>query len=162
VKQPATATTAPAPGANFELAPEVHFQTLAGQPFTLGQLRGNVVLLNFWATYCLPCRDEIPALNAMQHDLESRGLKVLGASLDDSVAGIESYQKEVRKFEYQVLVGADDAKARFGGTVLPTTYLIDRDGRIRERIIGARDREGWEAAVKPLLDETPATALKTN
>jgi thiol-disulfide isomerase/thioredoxin len=156
------ASSAPAPGANFELAPEVHFQTLAGQPFTLGQLRGNVVLLNFWATYCLPCRDEIPALNAMQHDLESRGLKILGASLDDSVAGIESYQKDVRKFDYQVLLGADDAKARFGGTVLPTTYLIDRDGRIRQKIIGARDREGWEAAVKPLLDETPATALKTN
>ena len=150
------------PGANFEPVPDVHFQTLAGQQFTLGQLRGNVVLLNFWATWCIPCREEIPVLNAMQHELEPRGLKIIGASLEDSVKGIESYQKEVRKFEYQVLVGADDAKARFGGTVLPTTYLIDRDGRIRQKIIGARDREGWEAAVKPLLDEAPATALKTN
>ena len=68
-------------------------------------------------------------------------------------AGVEEYQKDVRKFEYQVLVGGDDAKAKFGGTPLPTTYLIDRDGRIRQKIIGARDREGWEAAVKPLLDE---------
>ena len=161
---PAPAPTAKVdvPGSTFELAPDVQFQTLAGQPFTLGQLRGNVVLLNFWATYCLPCRDEIPILNAMQHELEARGLKIVGASLDDSAAQIESYQKEVRKFEYQVLVGGSDAKAKFAASVLPTTYLIDRDGRIRQQIIGARDRAGWEAAVKPLLDETPATAQKVN
>ncbi len=159
-------TTPPPPTATagnaFELAPEVQFQTLAGQQFTLGQLRGKVVLLNFWATYCIPCREEIPVLNAMQHELEPLGLKIIGASLDDSVADIESYQKEVRKFEYQVLVGGDDAKAKFGGTVLPTTYLIDRNGRIRQKIVGARDREGWEAAVKPLLDEPAATAKNGN
>jgi cytochrome c-type biogenesis protein len=154
--------TTTAAGGTFELAPEVQFQTLAGQQVTLGQLRGNVVLLNFWATYCIPCREEIPVLNAMQHELEPRGLKVVGASLEDTVDGIESYQKEVRRFEYQVLVGGDDAKAKFGGTVLPTTYLIDREGRIRQKIIGARDRAGWEAAVKPLLDEAPATAQKAN
>src|SRR6266446_6538070 len=142
----------------LEPAPEVQFQTLAGQPFTLGQLRGHVVLLNFWATWCIPCREEIPVLNAMQHDLEARGLKIVGASLEDTADGVNSYQKEVRKFEYQVVVGGSEAQARFGGTPLPTTYLIDRDGRIRQKIIGARDRGGWEAAVKPLLDETPVTA----
>jgi len=162
VNPPTAPPTTTAAGGTFELAPEVQFQTLAGQQVTLGQLRGNVVLLNFWATYCIPCREEIPVLNAMQHELEQRGLKVVGASLEDTVDGIQSYQKEVRRFEYQVLVGGDDAKARFGGTVLPTTYLIDREGRIRQKIIGARDRAGWEAAVKPLLDEAPATAQKTN
>lgn len=151
-----------AAGTSFQQAPDVQFQTLAGQPFTLGQLRGQVVLLNFWATYCIPCREEIPVLNAMQHELEARGLKILGASLDDTVADINSYQKEVRKFDYQVLIGGDDAKAKFSAGVLPTTYLIDRDGRIRQKIIGARDRAGWEAVVKPLLDEPPATAQKTN
>lgn len=148
----------PAAVAKFELAPEVNFQTLAGEQFNIGQLRGKVVLLNFWATWCIPCREEIPVLNAMQHELEARGLKIVGASLEDTAEGVESYQKEVRKFEYQVLVGGDDAKAKFGGTPLPTTYLIDREGRIRQKIIGARDREGWDAAVKPLLDETAATA----
>lgn len=162
-KAPGTSAAGPAPVANtsFEPAPEVQFQTLAGQSFTLGQLRGNVVLLNFWATWCIPCREEIPVLNAMQQEWEGKGLKIVGASLEDSVEGVDSYQKEVRKFEYQVLVGGDEAKARFGGTPLPTTYLIDRDGRIRQKIIGARDRAGWEAAVKPLLDESPATAQKT-
>lgn len=159
---PSSTSAAPATGTNFELAPEVQFQTLAGQPFTLGQLRGQVVLLNFWATWCIPCREEIPLLNAMQHELEAKGLKIVGASLEDTAEGVESYQKEVRKFEYQVLVGGDEAKAKFGGTPLPTTYLIDRQGRIRQKIIGARDRAGWEAAVKPLLDEATATAQKTN
>jgi cytochrome c-type biogenesis protein len=162
VNPAAPATAGPATTANFEAAPDVQFQTLTGDAFRLGQLRGNVVLLNFWATWCIPCREEIPVLNAMQHELEGRGLKIVGASLEDTAAGVESYQKEVRKFEYQVLVGGDEAKAKFGGTPLPTTYLIDRDGRIRQKIIGARDRAGWEAAVKPLLDETPATAQKTN
>lgn len=162
VQQGAHPANGNVPGSSFEPAPDVQFQTLAGQPFTLGQLRGNVVLLNFWATWCIPCREEIPVLNAMQHELEARGLKIVGASLEDTAAGVESYQKEVARFEYQVLVGGDDAKAKFGGTPLPTTYLIDRDGRIRQKIIGARDRAGWEAAVKPLLDEPPATAQKTN
>src|ERR1051325_5899645 len=159
--KPSTATTT-ASTSNFEPAPEVQFQTLNGQPFTLGQLRGQVVLLNFWATWCIPCREEIPVLNAMQKELQAKGLTIVGASLEDTAAGVEEYQKDVRKFEYQVLVGGDEAKQKFGGTPLPTTYLIDRDGRIRQKIIGARDREGWEAAVKPLLDETAATARNGN
>ncbi|HKP46162.1 MAG TPA: cytochrome c biogenesis protein/redoxin [Pyrinomonadaceae bacterium] len=161
VKPPATSTTT-ASSNNFEPAPDVQFETLKGEKFTLGQLRGQVVLLNFWATWCIPCREEIPVLNAMQKELQPRGLTIVGASLEDTAAGVVEYEKDVRKFEYQVLVGSDEAKQKFGGTPLPTTYLIDRDGRIRQRIIGARDREGWEAAVKPLLDEAAATARNEN
>ncbi len=150
---PSTASTR-----NFETVPDVEFQTLAGKPFRLSELHGQVVLLNFWATYCIPCREEIPALNSLQHDLEAQGLKVVGASLDDDAAGVNSYQKEVRKFDYEVLLGGSDAKTRFEQSVLPTTYLIDRLGRIRQKIIGARDRATWEATVKPLLAEQPATA----
>jgi cytochrome c-type biogenesis protein len=153
IANPSTARTT-----TFETAPDVAFQTLAGKPFRLSELHGQVVLLNFWATYCIPCREEIPALNSLQHDLEAQGLKVVGASLDDDAASVISYQKEVRKFEYEVLLGGSDAKTRFEQSVLPTTYLIDRLGRIRQKIIGARDRATWEAAVKPLLAEQPATA----
>ncbi len=109
------------------------------------------MLLNFWATYCIPCREEIPALNALQSELQSQGLKIVGASLDDNVDGVNAYQQEVAKFEYQVLLGGSDAKVKFEQSVLPTTYLIDRQGRIRQKIIGARDKAGWEAAVKPCL-----------
>ena len=157
-----TPATAPVSSkANLELAPDVQFQTLAGKPFRLSEVRGHVVLLNFWATWCIPCREEIPVLNAMQHDLDSRGLKIIGASLEDDAAGVNSYQREVQKFDYDVIVGGSEAQGKFGKTPLPTTYLIDREGRIREKIIGARDRAGWEAAVKPLLDEATATAKNT-
>ena len=157
-------TTAPPATANsnFEPVPDVEFQTLAGQPFRLKELQGQVVLLNFWATYCIPCREEIPALNALQNELQAQGLKIVGASLDDSIEGVNAYQEEVAKFEYQVLLGGSDAKVKFEQSVLPTTYLIDRQGRIRQKIIGARDKAGWEAAVKPLLAETPATASAAN
>lgn len=158
IKEPATPPPAATSNASFEPAPDVEFQTLAGKPFRLNELKGQVVLLNFWATYCIPCREEIPALNSLQAELAGQGLKVVGASLDDNVDGVNAYQKSVAKFEYEVLLGGDDAKVKFEQSVLPTTYLIDRQGRIRQKIIGARDRATWEAAVKPLLAETPATA----
>jgi len=157
-EQPVIAKT----NANFEPVPDVEFQTLAGKPFHLKELQGQVVLLNFWATYCIPCREEIPALNSLQHELQSQGLKIVGASLDDTVDGVNEYQKEVAKFEYDVLLGGSDAKVKFAQSVLPTTYLIDREGRIRQKIIGAKDKAGWEAVIKPLLAEIPATASAAN
>jgi thiol-disulfide isomerase/thioredoxin len=142
----------------FDPLPDVEFQTLDGKAFRLKELQGQVVLLNFWATWCIPCREEIPELNSLQAELQTRGLRIVGASLEDDAEGVNNYQKEVAKFEYQILLGGSDAKRQFQQSVLPTTLLIDRQGRIREKIIGARDRAGWEALVKPVLDEAPATA----
>ena len=158
IKVNTNVTAPPPPNATYEQMPQIQFQTLAGKPFSMDELKGNVVMLNFWATWCIPCREEIPVLNAMQQELSAKGLKIVGASLEDTASGILEYQKDVAKFEYEVVTGGGDAQAKFGGTPLPTTYLIDRQGRIRQRIIGARDRAGWEAAVKPLLEEAPATA----
>src|SRR5215510_2085367 len=152
----------PAANTKYAPVPDVEFQTLAGKPFRLKELQGQVVLLNFWATYCIPCREEIPALNSLQHELQPQGLKIVGASLDDSADGVNAYQQEVAKFEYDVLLGGSDAKVKFAQSVLPTTYLIDRQGRIRQKIIGAKDKAGWEAVLKPLLAETPATASAAN
>jgi cytochrome c-type biogenesis protein len=150
------------PNTKFERVPDLEFQTLAGTPFRLNELQGQVVLLNFWATWCVPCREEIPHLNELQHELQSQGLRVVGASTDDSADGVNAYQQEVKKLEYQVLLGGSEAKAKLAHPQLPTTYLIDRQGRIRQKIIGARDKAGWEAAVKPLLDEAPVTASAAN
>jgi cytochrome c-type biogenesis protein len=152
----------PSANTNFEPAPDVEFQTLAGTPFRIKELQGQVVLLNFWATYCIPCREEIPALNSLQHELQAQGLKIVGASLDDSIEDVNTYQAEVAKFEYQVLLGGSDAKVKYAQSVLPTTYLIDRQGRIRQKIIGAQDKAAWEAVVKPLLAEGVATASASN
>ncbi len=138
--------------------PNVEFKSLDNNAFRLDSLRGRVVLLNFWATWCIPCRTEIPELNAMQRDLGPKGLTIIGPSWDDTVEGIKEFQKEIPQ-EYTVLTGGEAVQDKFGGIPsLPTTYVIDRDGNIREKIIGARDREGFESVVRPLLDEPVTTA----
>lgn len=160
--KPPIALPARANSTNFPAAPDVEFKTLDGKPFRLKELQGQVVLLNFWATYCIPCREEIPALNKLQSELEARGLRIVSATVDDTIEGVQSYQQEVVRFDYPVLVGDNNAKVKYEQAVLPTTYLIDREGRIRDKIIGSRDKAGFEAAVKPLLEEAPATASAAN
>lgn len=161
VKPPPPTTAA---NSSFQPAPDVELQTLEGQPFRLTGLRGRVVLLNFWATWCQPCRAEIPEFNVMQRELKAQGLEVVGVSTfpGDTADVIKDFQKGLPQ-EYTVLRGAETVGDTFGnGPGLPVTYLIDRDGRIRQKVIGPRDRAGWEASVKPLLDEPAATAQKTN
>src|ERR1043166_6741760 len=160
VKQPPPAV--PAAGGNYKPAPEVELSTLEGQPFHLADLRGRVVLLNFWATWCMPCRSEIPEFNVMQRELKARGLEIVGVSTapGDTVDVIRDFQKDLKQ-EYTVLRGPEVVGETFGnGPGLPVTYLIDREGRIRQKIDGSRDRAGWEAVVKPLLDEAPVTAQR--
>jgi len=149
---------------NYQPAPDVELQTLEGQPFKISGLRGHVVLVNFWATWCIPCRAEIPEFNAMQRDLKQRGLEVVGVSTSpgDTADAIRDFQKELKQ-EYTVLRGAEEIGEKFGnGPGLPVSYVIDREGLIRQKIIGARDRAGWEAVVKPILDEPLTTAPKTD
>ena len=161
VAPPATAVAPPA-NATFPRAPDVEFQALDGKPFHLASLRGRVVLLNFWATWCVPCRTEIPEFNVIQRELEPKGLSVVGVSVSpvDTADAIRSFQKDVKQ-EYTVIRGAEEIGAKFGnGPGLPVTYVLDREGRIRQKFIGPQTRASFEAAIKPLLDEAPATAQR--
>lgn len=147
---------------NFQPAPDVEFQTLEGKPFRLADLRGRVVLLNFWATWCGPCRAEVPDFNAMQRELKSQGLEVLGVTTSptDSVDLIREFQKDVPQ-EYTVLRGPEALTEKFvNGPGLPVTHIIDREGRLREKIFGPLDRARGESLIKPLLAEIPATAQR--
>lgn len=149
-----------AEGKTFEMAPDVQLQTLDGKPFHLSELRGQIVVLNFWATWCLPCRAEIPEFNNMQKEFQPRGLSIVGVSTHDSADGIREFQHDFKQ-DYTVLTGDSDAEAKLGvGPGRPVTFIIDRQGRIRTKISGSRDRAGFEAEIKPLLDEAPATAQK--
>jgi cytochrome c-type biogenesis protein len=150
----------PPVNANASFAPDIELKTVDGKPFRLSELKGRVVVLNFWATWCIPCRAEIPELNAMQRELGEKGLTIIGPSWDDTADGIREFQGDIKQ-EYLVLIGGESVQEKFGGIPsLPTTFIIDREGRIRQKIIGARDREGFEKEIKPLLDETTATAQK--
>ena len=155
----------PTPGnSTFAAAPDVEFEALDGKSVPLSSLRGRVVLLNFWATWCLPCRAEIPEFNALQHDLESKGLSVVGVSVSpvDTSDSIRSFQKDIKQ-DYTVLRGAEEIGSKFGnGPGLPVTYVIDREGRIRQKFIGPQTRESFEAAIKRVLDEAPVTAQRND
>lgn len=151
-------TPPPAPAnQTFTAAPDVQFTKLDGTPFRLKETQGRVVLLNFWATWCIPCRSEIPALSAMQKDLEARGLSVVGVSYDDTADLIQQFQKDIPQ-SYQIVLGGREVGSQLPASPLPTTYIIDRQGRIREKLIGERSRSAFEAVIKPLLDEGQTTA----
>jgi cytochrome c-type biogenesis protein len=142
----------------YQPAPDLELQTSDGKTFRLSDLRGQVVLLNFWATWCVPCRAEIPAFNAMQHEHEAQGLKVVGVLTQDTPDNLPAFQKEIKQ-DYAILIDDGNAGTKFSNPPgLPVTIVIDREGRIRQKIVGGNEREAFEAAIKPLLDEAPATA----
>jgi cytochrome c-type biogenesis protein len=147
-------------GQNAPKAPDVEFTKLDGTALKLSDLRGRVVLLNFWATWCVPCRSEMPEFNQMQKDLEARGLSVVGASVSplDTPDVIRSFQRDVKQ-EYTVVRGPEAIGNQFNnGPGLPVTHILDRQGRIRQTFFGPQSRAVFETAIKPLLDETAATA----
>jgi thiol-disulfide isomerase/thioredoxin len=150
-----------AAGQNFQAAPDVQFTRLDGSAMRLKDLKGRVVILNFWATWCIPCRSEIPSLSAMQKDFEARGLSVIGVSYDDTADLVQRFQKDIPQ-SYQIVLGGREVGAQLPASPLPTTYIIDREGRIRDKLIGERTRAAFESIIKPLLEEGPTTAQKTN
>jgi thiol-disulfide isomerase/thioredoxin len=147
------------PDQAYTPAPDVQFTKLDGSAFRLNDLKGRVVLLNFWATWCVPCRNEIPSLSAMQKDLDSRGLSIIGVSYDDTADLVQEFQKDIPQ-TYQIVLGGREVGSQLPASPLPTTYIIDRQGRIREKLIGERSRSDFEAVIKPLLDEGQTTAQK--
>jgi cytochrome c-type biogenesis protein len=144
-------------GESAQAAPDVQFATLDGGSLRLTDLRGRVVLLNFWATWCIPCRSEIPALSSMQKALLGEGLTVVGVSYDDTPELIREFQNDLRQ-DYMVVLGGKDVGSQLPATPLPTTYIIDRQGRIREKFIGEKTQAAFEAVIKPLLLEGSTTA----
>jgi thiol-disulfide isomerase/thioredoxin len=116
-------------------------------------LRGKVVLLNFWATWCGPCLAEIPQFARWQRDDAGRGLQVIGVSMDDDAAPVRvAYQKY--HLNYPVVMGDEQLGELFGGVYgLPLTLLIGRDGRIRARLQGAADLNEVARTLEQLLKQ---------
>jgi len=140
-------------------APDFTLSTPSGASLSLTELRGKVVLLNFWATWCVPCRKEMPAIEALYQRYKDRGLEVLAVSLDKgSTSVVEAFVKEMG-VTYRVALDPTWATARtYGVRGLPATFLLDRAGNVVMRELGERDwmEEAKQQAVEGLLQEPGA------
>lgn len=117
-------------------APDFTLQTLDGESLSLSDLQGQAVVLNFWATWCPPCRAEMPELQAAYEDYGPGGLVVLGVNQGEDQATVKAYQEELNLTFPVVLDTQFEVSETYQINSLPTTFFIDRDGIIREIVVG--------------------------
>jgi peroxiredoxin len=139
------------PAANFTLA------DASGAKVALADYKGKVVLLNFWATWCGPCKVEIPWFVEFNKKYKDRGMAVVGVSLDDDGwKSVKPYLAE-KKIDYMVVVGNDAVSKSYGDVdSLPTTFLIDQDGRIAFTHTGLVSKDTYEKEIQSLLGDQRA------
>jgi thiol-disulfide isomerase/thioredoxin len=150
-------------------APDFTLESLDGKSVRLSDLRGKAVLLNFWATWCGPCKIETPWLVELQNQYGSQGLQVIGVAMDDS--GKEDIAKFAKDMgvNYPVLLGKEAVGDAYGGVpALPESFFIGRDGKIVDKIIGLKGKAEIEDSIKKALDtqlarnEAPGQTVREN
>jgi peroxiredoxin len=137
-------------------APAFRLTDLEGVVHSLAEYQGKVVFLNFWATWCGPCKVEMPAMEALYQAFKSQGLEILAVSVDQQGAAVTRPFKEAMGLSFPILHDSTyQVGLTYGARTLPMTYVIDRNGIIRQRVFGARDWNSPEARtlMSELLEE---------
>jgi peroxiredoxin len=139
-------------------APDFSLQSLDGKTMRLSDFRGKAVLLNFWATWCGPCKIEMPWFVELQNQYASQGFQIVGVAMDDaSKEDISKFAKDMG-VNYPILIGKESVGDEYGGVpALPESFLIGRDGKIVDKILGLRGKAEIEDAIKKALDTRPAS-----
>jgi peroxiredoxin len=130
------------PVRNAASAPEFALQTLEGRPLESSSLRGKVVVLNFWATWCGPCKEEMPALQRLKQHFKTEEFELLAITTDPQREAIKGFVQSLGLAFPVLLDEAKDVSATFGVRGLPTTVLIGKDGRVLARAVGPR---AWDS-----------------
>jgi len=139
-------------------APDFALKDASGKVVHLADYRGKVVLLDFWATWCGPCGEEIPWFTEFQRKYKDRGFEVVGVSMDDD--GWKAINPFVvqKKINYRIVLGDDQTGDLYGGLeALPTTFVIDRYGRIASIHVGLASRKDFQDAIETLLEAPPGS-----
>jgi peroxiredoxin len=157
---PVPARTAPAVGSGNwtgKQAPDFALNTLDGRSVRLSSLRGKVVLLNFWATWCAPCRIEMPWLVDFSSRYRRQGLEIVGVSVDDGDREKVAAFVGARHVNYTIALKDEPVIDAYGGLrYLPQTFFIDRDGRVIKQTYGVRGKDDFEDDIRQALDSAPA------
>jgi len=133
--------------------PDFTAPTLRGMPFQLSAHRGQVLVLNVWATWCPPCRLEVPGLNQLQHRFRDDGVQVVGLNVNaDDLDAVRAFVNE-RTITYPQVEARAVVRQHFPGEAIPRTYLVDRQGRVRFAHTGFLIPSALEDAIETLLDE---------
>jgi cytochrome c biogenesis protein CcmG/thiol:disulfide interchange protein DsbE len=136
---------------NPDAAPNFQLTTLDGKPLSLASARGKVVLLNFWATWCGPCRAEIPDLVGLQEKYAGK-LQIIGLTVDEDDPGAVQQVVARTGINYPVAITSPEIRAKYGGiAALPTSFVLDTQGRVVQKHEGLRDPELYETEIRALL-----------
>jgi thiol-disulfide isomerase/thioredoxin len=134
-----------------DLAPDVARADLDGAPVHLPDYRGKVVLVNFWATWCGPCLEEIPTFVAWQREFGAANLQIIGISMDDDAAPVRRFVKKT-PLDYPVVIGDAALARQYGGVLgLPATFLVDARGAIVSHHIGETNLKALHAEIAALV-----------
>ncbi len=137
---------------NLKTAPDFSLKDANGTSVKLSDYRGKVVLLNFWATWCGPCKVEIPWFVEFQQQYKNKGFDVLGVAMDDEGWKAVKPFVEERKMNYRVVLGTDSVATAYGGIdSLPTTFVIDQNGKIASSHIGLVNKDDYLKEIQNLL-----------
>jgi len=133
-------------------APDFTLTDNTGKPVQLSSFKGKAVLLNFWATWCGPCKVEIPWFIEFQQEYKDRDLVVIGVSFDDDGwKSVKPYMTD-KKINYRIVIGNDDIAKSYGGVdSLPTTLMIDKQGRVASSHIGLVSKSKYQSEIEDLL-----------
>jgi thiol-disulfide isomerase/thioredoxin len=141
--------------------PEVTFKDLQGKDVSLASLKGKVVIVNFWATWCEPCQAEIPWMIGFQKKYADKGFTLLGVAMDEEGKSVVEPYVQKTQFDvaghpmtmnYPIVLGDDDLAGKFGGLLgLPTTYVITREGKVAKRYIGLASESDLDKLIQSLL-----------
>ena len=141
------------------VAPDFSLESLDGKNTHLSDFRGKAVLLNFWATWCSPCKIEMPWFVDLQKQYGPQGLQIVGVAMDEaSKEDIAKFAKEMG-VNYPVLLGKEAVGDQYGGVpALPESFFIGRDGKIVDKIIGLKGKSEIEEAIRKALNTQPSSS----